>query len=95
VPQKKIIKQENKRGTRLPLVTHGCNPSYLGIWDHHNYGPGKQFMRPISKINREKWTGGVAKAVQCLLCKCKVLSSNPSPPPKTQRHGSSGRATTD
>jgi hypothetical protein len=33
---------------------------------------------PISKITREKWTGGVAQAVECLLCKREVLSSNPS-----------------
>jgi hypothetical protein len=41
--------------------------------------PGKQFVRPISKITREKWTGGVIQVVKCLLCKCEVLSSNPSP----------------
>jgi hypothetical protein len=26
---------------------------------------------PISKITRAKWAGGVAQAVQCLLCKWK------------------------
>jgi hypothetical protein len=30
----------------------------------------------ISKISRAKWTAGVAQAVECLLCKCKALSSN-------------------
>jgi hypothetical protein len=39
---------------------------------------------PISRITRAKWTGGLAQAVGCLLCKCllfkcKALSSNPSP----------------
>jgi hypothetical protein len=33
---------------------------------------------PISKITRAKWTGGVAQAVGCLLCKCDTLSSYPS-----------------
>jgi hypothetical protein len=32
----------------------------------------------ISKIIRTKLTEGVAQVVECLLCKCKVLSSNPS-----------------
>jgi hypothetical protein len=32
----------------------------------------------ISKITRAKWTGDVAQAVQCLLCKPEALSSNPS-----------------
>jgi hypothetical protein len=30
----------------------------------------------ISKITRTKWTGGMAKAVECLLCKHKSKSSN-------------------
>jgi hypothetical protein len=30
----------------------------------------------ISKIIREKWTGGVAQEVECLLYKHKALSSN-------------------
>jgi hypothetical protein len=33
---------------------------------------------PISKITREKWTGGVAHTIECLLCMHKALSSNPS-----------------
>jgi hypothetical protein len=33
---------------------------------------------PISKITRAKWTGGVAQAVEGLLCKHEVLSSNHS-----------------
>jgi hypothetical protein len=33
---------------------------------------------PISKKTTRKWTRGMAQAVEHLLCKCKVLSSNPS-----------------
>jgi hypothetical protein len=40
---------------------------------------GKEFGRPISKITRAKWTGGVAQKVESLLCKHKALSSNTSP----------------
>jgi hypothetical protein len=39
---------------------------------------------PISKTTRTKWTGGVAQAADCLLCKCETLSSNPSPTKKKQ-----------
>jgi hypothetical protein len=35
-------------------------------------------LEPYSKVIRERWTGGVAQAVERLLCKCEVLSSNPS-----------------
>jgi hypothetical protein len=31
------------------------------------------------------WTGGMAQAVEHLLCKCKVLSSNPSPTKKINK----------
>jgi hypothetical protein len=34
---------------------------------------------PISKITRAKWTGGMSQVVEHQLCKCKALSSNPSP----------------
>jgi hypothetical protein len=57
-----------------------------------NYNPGRKDQEdyclrpawanslpgPISKIAKAKQTGGVAQAVQHLLCKCKALSSNPS-----------------
>jgi hypothetical protein len=33
----------------------------------------------ISKITKATWAGGVAQAVQYLLCKCEALSSNSSP----------------
>jgi hypothetical protein len=32
----------------------------------------------ISKMTRTKWTGSVAYTVECLLFKCKALSSKPS-----------------
>jgi hypothetical protein len=37
---------------------------------------------PISKVTRAKWTGGVAQAVERLLCNREALSSNPSPKKK-------------
>jgi hypothetical protein len=41
-------------------------------------------MRPHHlQITREKFTGGVAQTVECLLSKCEALSSNSSP---TQRN---------
>jgi hypothetical protein len=40
---------------------------------------------PVSKIARAKWTGGVAQVVKHLLCKCEVLTSNPSPNPNKQK----------
>jgi hypothetical protein len=36
----------------------------------------------ISKITTEKWSGGVAQAIEHLLCKHEALSSNPSPTTK-------------
>jgi hypothetical protein len=62
-------------------VTHTYNPSYLGSWDL-NRGSRPAWANGsrdhISKMTRAKWTGGVAQAVECLLCKCKTLTSNPS-----------------
>jgi hypothetical protein len=37
---------------------------------------------PISKITKATCAGGVAQAVEWLLCKCKALNSNPSPTKK-------------
>jgi hypothetical protein len=45
-----------------------------------------QFEKPpISKISRAKWTGGMAQAVELLLCKYEVLSSNPRPIKKKKK----------
>jgi hypothetical protein len=35
-------------------------------------------LSPISKITRATWTGGVAQAIEHLLCKCEALNSNPN-----------------
>jgi hypothetical protein len=37
---------------------------------------------PAPKSPEQKWIGGVAQTVECLLCKCEVLSSNPCPTKK-------------
>jgi hypothetical protein len=47
---------------------------------------GKYFtIPPISKITTTKWTGNVAQAIEHLLCKCEVLSSNPNPTPPPKK----------
>jgi hypothetical protein len=63
-------------------VAHACNPA---TWEAEIEGitvrgqPGQIVCKtPMSKITRAKWTAGVAQGVECLLCKCKALSSNPS-----------------
>jgi hypothetical protein len=65
------------------LVSHTYSPSYLGGWDWRDCSlrpaSANSLWGSISKIPRAKWTGGVAQEVQCLLCKHKVPSSNPSP----------------
>jgi hypothetical protein len=50
-------------------------PIILATWEARQIG----HETPISKITSAKWTGGVAQAVKCLLCKCEAQSSNPSP----------------
>jgi hypothetical protein len=49
---------------------------------------------PISKITRTKWTGGVAKVVEHLLCKLEALSSKSQfyHPQKNRIRGVSGTA---
>jgi hypothetical protein len=66
------------------LVAHACNPSYLGGWDgeDHSSRPvqAKNLWDPhLQKVTRAKWTGDMAQGVEHLLCKCKALSSKPSP----------------
>jgi hypothetical protein len=68
------------------LVSHACNPSYLGGWDWEDCR-----SRPAqanSLRDPAKWTRGTAQAVECLLSKCekcKALSSNPSPTKKKKK----------
>jgi hypothetical protein len=49
------------------LVTHACNPIYLGGWDQEDRGskPAQANISwtPISKIISAKWTGSVAQGV--------------------------------
>jgi hypothetical protein len=40
---------------------------------------GKVLKIPSPKIGRQKWAVLCDRSVACLLCKCKALSSNPSP----------------
>jgi hypothetical protein len=72
-------------------VTHTCNPSYLGGWDqeHCCLKPdwASTSLDSISKITSVKWTGGVAQAVEPILCKHKALSSNSSPTKKRKKKG--------
>jgi hypothetical protein len=39
----------------------------------------------ISKITTAKWTGSMAQAVECLVCKCKALNSNSNPTKKRKK----------
>jgi hypothetical protein len=63
-------------------VAHACNSSYLGGWDQEAHGLrpawANRSQDPICKITTVKWTGPVVQAIECLLCKHKALSSNPS-----------------
>jgi hypothetical protein len=68
-------------------VTYGWLPSIItGTWEAEIrritiQNEPRQIVHetPISKITREKWTGGMVQVVEHLLCKCKALSSNPTP----------------
>jgi hypothetical protein len=70
-------------------VAHAYNPSYLGIWYQKDGGwrsvQANSSKDPISKITLAKWTGGVAQAVECQLCKYEALSSNLPPPIKKKK----------
>jgi hypothetical protein len=73
------------------LVAHTCNPSHLGECNPEDRGsrPAQANISqdPISKVTRAKWTGGMAQAAECLLCKYEALSlsSNPSPTKKKKK----------
>jgi hypothetical protein len=70
--KKKTFKEERKKLSWEP-VTHSYNPSYLASWDREDHSSrlvqANSSQDPVSKITREEWNGGVAKAVECLLCK--------------------------
>jgi hypothetical protein len=61
--------------TPIVLVTWKAEFGRITVW-----GQPRQIVWEtlISKITRAKWTGGVAQALECLLSKCKALSSNHS-----------------
>jgi hypothetical protein len=56
-------------------VAHTYNPSCLGGWNQEDLAQIAQIVldTPISKHNQSKWSGGVAHAVACLLCKHEAL----------------------
>jgi hypothetical protein len=66
----------------LMPVSRACNPSYLGDWDREDQrlrpALANSSWDPISKIITAKWVGGVAQAVECLLCRHEALSLNPT-----------------
>jgi hypothetical protein len=72
-------------------VAHTSNPSYLRGWDQEYHGSrpatAKRSQDLISKINRAKETGGVAQALQYLLCKSWVQTPNPTKKEKRQVWG--------
>jgi hypothetical protein len=79
---------EKEAEARHSLVTHACNPGYLGGFDQEGRSSKPAWANssqdPISKITRVKWTRGMAHAVEHLLCKHKALSSNFSPTKKRE-----------
>jgi hypothetical protein len=61
------------------VAAHTCTSSFLRGWDQEDYGLRSAWANSsqdsIFKITGAKWTGGVAQAVELLLCKHKALSS--------------------
>jgi hypothetical protein len=52
----------------MERVTHAYNPS---DWEDHGSTPAlaNSLRDPISKAPRPKWTGVMAKTIECLLCR--------------------------
>jgi hypothetical protein len=67
-------------------VTHNYNISNLGGRDREDQGLRPVQANTIPETPPTKQTGGVDQAVKCLLCKCEVLSSNPSSTKKKKNH---------
>jgi hypothetical protein len=70
----------------------GLTPVILITWEVKNgritvQGQLRQIVyeTPISKIAREKCTGGLVQVVEHLLCQCDALSSNPNPTKKKNK----------
>jgi hypothetical protein len=87
MPGKQRLQKQIKK-----MYKSGCQwltPVILAAWEAEIRGSGPAQTNSsqdlISKRNRAKWTGGVAQAVERLLCKCTALSSNPSPTKKKKK----------
>jgi hypothetical protein len=50
-----------------------------------DFKPNTAKKKKKRKKSIDNRTGGVAEAVECLLCKCEVLNSNPSPTKKKKK----------
>jgi hypothetical protein len=74
----------------------GTLPVLLSTWEAEIWrikfeaSPDPSSQDPSSKVTRAKWTGGVAQEVKHLFCKCKDLSSSPSPTKKNKNGNLSG-----
>jgi hypothetical protein len=77
-PTKKKLWQVTRHWWLMPVILTTWEAK-IG-WENQSLRPAQanSSQDPISKITREKWTGGVAQAVEYLYCKHKALSSNPS-----------------
>jgi hypothetical protein len=79
----------------LKFIGAGLTPVILATWEIEIRRivvqglPRQIVVRPhLQKITRARWTGGVAQAIEHLLCKCKALISNRSPIQKNKIHWS-------
>jgi hypothetical protein len=61
-------------------------PIILVAWEDHSLRSAwaSSSQDPIYKITKPKWTGGMAQAIEHLLCKCEDKNLNPSPTKKKQ-----------
>jgi hypothetical protein len=71
-------------------VDDTCNPIILATWEAV---VGRNFVQGQPWKTRAKWTGSMVQVVQCLPCKCKILSSNPRPTKKKKKGNQRARLT--
>jgi hypothetical protein len=67
----------------LAPVVYACKTRHLVDLDQED-GSQVQYRKivcenPVTKVTRLKMTGDVVQAVENIFCKCKSLSSRPSP----------------